>query len=319
MLLHPPPVLNVLLLDTTNMLVEDQMYLRYQLTQFLQTLKPGEQLAIYQRNGVVTVQLQGFTADHNLLSAGIRRGLPRFMPTGREYLNDADTLHQLALFLGQLPGRKNVLWFSGGSTAFLLTGVDFLGSTGAGAVTPDLRRLYDELETSRIAVYPIDAWGLGAGDGGVMAAQHMLMNESAEATGGHAFYSNNGLAGIAANVVETDGSFYTLTYSPHDFHPDKKWHKVRISVDGDGYRLSYRRGYFAEGNDGSAPQSLPASLFAGATTSTQKREETAVPLIFEARVVPERSQPVAGVVAAAAPLDAVKKGDTPLKRKGTRR
>jgi len=38
LLLHPPSVLNVLLLDTTNMRMEDQMYLSYQLNKFLKTL-----------------------------------------------------------------------------------------------------------------------------------------------------------------------------------------------------------------------------------------------------------------------------------------
>ena len=40
---------------------------------------------------------------------------------GREYLTDFETLRQIAVALSQLPGRKNVLWFSGGSMRFLIT------------------------------------------------------------------------------------------------------------------------------------------------------------------------------------------------------
>lgn len=242
--------MNILLLDTTNMRMEDQMYLRIQLSKFLQTLGPGEQLAVYLRNGQVTIQLQGFTADHALLTAAIHKGLPRFMPTGRQYLSDAETLHQLAIYLGQLPGRKNVLWFSGGSTAFLLANDDEMGVFNLGMVNSDLRRMYDELESSRIAVYPIDARGPTLRHNATVLGQQLAMNEEAEATGGQAFYANNGLAQSAAKVVDTDGSFYTLTYSPQDFHYDNKWHRVRVTVEGSGYRLSYRRGYFADSSNG---------------------------------------------------------------------
>ncbi len=158
--LHPPSVMNILLLDTTNMRMEDQMYLSIQLSKFLKTLGPGNSWRFICATDQVTIQLQGFTADHALLTAAIHKGLPRFMPTGRQYLSDAETLHQLAIYLGQLPGRKNVLWFSGGSTAFLLADDDEMGVFNMGMVNPDLRRMYDELESSRIAVYPIDARGL---------------------------------------------------------------------------------------------------------------------------------------------------------------
>ena len=118
-LLHPPPVLDVIILDITNLALEDQMYLSFQLTKFLKALPPGQQLAIYERTSSVAVLLQNFTSDRSLLLAAVRRGLPHLPPTGREYLTDLDTLQQIGAYLTGLPGRKNVLWFSGGSTLFL--------------------------------------------------------------------------------------------------------------------------------------------------------------------------------------------------------
>jgi VWFA-related protein len=311
-LLHPPPVLNVLLLDTTNMRMEDQMYLSFQLSKFLKTLRPGEQLAIYLRNGPSIVQLQGFTADHELLSAAVRKGLPHFMPPGRQYLTDADTLHQLVVYLEQLPGRKNVLWFTGGSTAFLMTDAEDLGMFTPGGITPDLHRMYDELEASRIAVYPIDARGLTVSGGSAMSAQQMLMSEEAEATGGRAFYSNNGLAQITAKVVDTDGSFYTLTYSPHNFRYDNKWHKVRVTVDGNGYQLSYRRGYFADGSNGTEQASGARNQLLPDGTAAKVEQGRSLPIIFEARVEPGPAKPVSGVAGPPDSLPVVKKGSTPL-------
>ena len=70
----------------------------------------------------------------------------------------------------------------------------------------------------------------------------------AQATGGQAFYNNNGLNEITEHVLDSDGSFYTLTYSPSNLYFDKKWHQVRVEVGGASYHLSYRSGYFADGS-----------------------------------------------------------------------
>jgi hypothetical protein len=74
------------------------------------------------------------------------------------------------------------------------------------------------------------------------------MASVAQATGGQAFYNNNGLNEITEHVLDSDGSFYTLTYSPRNLYFDKKWHNVRVEVDGASYHLSYRSGYFADGS-----------------------------------------------------------------------
>src|SRR6201999_1578787 len=101
-------------------------------------------------------------------------------------LNDLDTMHRLALLLGPVQGRKNVLWFSGGSTLFLREDPQIIEDYA------NWRLLYDELEQERIALYPIDARGLTVNSGWGMIRQHMLMSDMAEATGGQAFYNNNG-------------------------------------------------------------------------------------------------------------------------------
>jgi VWFA-related protein len=160
--------------------------------------------------------VEDFATDRRLLIAGLHKAVPRFPPLCREYLSDIDTLHQISAYLSRLPGRKNVLWFSGGSTAFLRPD---------GAVFQDqapMRAVYDELEQERIAVYPIDARGLTVHDGLQMTGQHGMMEDAAQATGGRAFYNNNGLSQITSHLVDTSGSFYTLTYSPFNFHFNNK-------------------------------------------------------------------------------------------------
>jgi VWFA-related protein len=48
-LAQPPPVLNILFLDLTNISIEDQMYVAYQLGKFFDGLQPSDQVAIAAR------------------------------------------------------------------------------------------------------------------------------------------------------------------------------------------------------------------------------------------------------------------------------
>jgi VWFA-related protein len=308
-LLHLPPVLNVVIIDIANLGITDQMYLYYELTQFLKN-PPVQPLAIYLRAGNGCFLLQNFTLDRGLLMAAVRKAIPRIPPTGREYLSDVDTLHQMAMYLSQLPGRKNILWFTGGSTLYLFDNAD---------VYDDLdvwRNLYDELEQERIAVYPIDARGLTLYAGGGMLAQHAVMDEAAKATGGKAYYNNNGLKQITSDLLNTDGSFYTLTYSPQDLHFDNKWHKVRVTLDEGPYNLSYRRGYFADGSPGGAEQPQKTAVRTRLLPDGEKvqlPEMRSIPIIFKARVLPASdpavtAAPLAETIQAPPP----KKGTVPF-------
>jgi len=289
-LVHPPRVLNVLFIDLTNMGIADQMYLDYQLGKFFDTLKPDEPIAIYARPGSVSILLQGFTSDRAALRAAVRKLLPRFPPLGQEYMGDVETLHQIAAYLNELPGRKNVLWLSGGPMLFDRPG-GVLSNEG------EWRPIYDELETQRIAIYPIDVRGLMLIDVSrnqtVMnrtdtAAQHALMKDVAQATGGHAVYNSNGIALAVAHIVEGDGDYYTLTYSPRDFAYDNKWHKVRVTMPGTDYTLSYRRGYFADGTIADTEDQQPSRSRPRlrADGNTEVITTTRAPIVFEAQIHP---------------------------------
>ncbi len=297
---HLPPVLNIVVLDIKNIEIEDQMFLNQRLERLIATLPSGEPLAIYWCRGPHTILLQPFTSDHGLLLAAMHKALPRFPPTGRAFFSDYATLHQIASDLNSLPGRKNILWFTGGSTLYLQ-------SDGGGFQAPDMdpakiRAVFDELESSRIAIFPIDARGLvigGAGAGNfALFAQHTQMEQVAEATGGHAYYNSNGLDTIAAHLLDSDGSFYTLTYSPADLHFDNKWHKVEIKLkrNTEPYFLSYRRGYFADATsagDAQAGSGKPARrLLAGGTLAADEMGEGNAPIVFQVKVLPADQTPV---------------------------
>jgi len=282
-LLHLPPVLNIVVLDIATLAVTEQMYLAYEFKHFLEKLPANQPLAIYARTGDHLVLIQDFTADHALLSAAAAKVMP-IIPIPHTVSQDVTLLAELALHLTSFPGRKNVLWFSGGS------GVLQMGDPEVVEDTEALRLVYDQLEAARVALYPIDARGLETDAGNLgRSMQHLQMNESAQATGGEAFFDNNGLKEIAQTVLRQDSSYYTLTFAPQNFQPDNKWHKIHISLDKPGYSLNYRNGYFADGSNMTPTTPKPGShrdlLLAGGKTLDSPPELRNTPIIFTASVV----------------------------------
>ncbi len=275
---HPPSPVNVILIDTTTIRLVDQMYVYEELTRFVRNLPPSQPVAIFNRSGDMTLLLQNFTSDHTLLLAAIRRAVPQFRSPDAWYTSDVDTLQQMAAYLSQIPGRKNLLWFSSGSNLFLDP------DPAVVADQPPRRPLYDLLESERIAIYPIDARGLTVGLRQGMIYQQMQMQQDAQATGGAAFYNNNGLARIASHIVSTDASYYTLTYSPLNLQLDGKWHRVRIKLDDPRYHLSYRHGYYDDGSNNRPPPGDTRTLLHADGSRTQVPTETGDPIIFQATV-----------------------------------
>jgi VWFA-related protein len=290
---HPAPVFNVLLIDLVSIRLTDQMCLYYELTQLLEHLPAGEPLAIYMRWGTNVMVLQNFTSDRILLLAAVHRAIPRFPSHERERLSEVELLHQIALKLGQLPGRKNVFWYCSGvdDNSFRPDPTEIRDYV-------DLRPNYDELEAGRIAMYPIDARGLF--DPGWAANmlwwQHVQMSNVAEATGGRAIYNRNFLAQAIKQLIDTSNDFYTLSYSPHDFRFDNSWHKVKVTLNGNPYNLSYRHGYFADGNDphnkAEDPQPSASKTKLLANGETVEMPEVRGPsIVFQARVLPASGLP----------------------------
>ncbi len=278
--LQPPPaVSNVLLVDIDSLGAIDQMYLGEELTHFVQNLPAGESIAVYVRDGLTPRLLQDFTSDRKKLLAAVQMAVPHFRQADAEYATDTAALLGMVAQLQGLPGRKNLLWFSGGWFAIGLV-------PDASALPPsvDMRPIYDALETSRISVYPIDGRGLTlTGGRGIVAQQHLGMEEVAEATGGHAYYNNNGLAEVAEAALETGQTFYTLSYALHEPKLDGKWHKVKVAVGTDLYTLSYRRGYYNDGNAPSLPRN-PERL--RLLSNGDAVEPPSVPIVFAADASP---------------------------------
>ena len=170
----------------------------------------------------------------------------------------------LARYLVGIPGRKNVIWFSGGFPLNIEPNTVEADPNDSVVRNDDEVRKTDNLLTrAQIAVYPVDARGLMVNPGNTVvsegppspdsemnfrmevAQEHETMEMMAEDTGGQAYYNSNGLRESVASAVQNGSNYYTLTYSPMDTQWDSRFRAVKVKVNHPGVKLAYRNGYFA--------------------------------------------------------------------------
>jgi len=278
----PPPQVNVLLFDTTTIDIVDQMYLFQQMKLFVGNLPAGEPVAVFARWGDAVLELSSYTDSHDELITAIKRAIPRLQQPGAWMASDLDTLKQMATYLNQVPGRKNLIWFTSGSSLFLQPDPTKLPDYEA------RREVYDMLEAERIAIYPVDARGLmvifGLQPIMALGSQQLLMRQDAAATGGTAYVNTNGLAIATQHIISTDGNYYTLTYSPQNLKTDGRWHRVRVKLNHPGCQLSYRHGYFDDDSSHSGPRGIGTMLRAGEKIDTP--DPRSEPIIFRVQLEP---------------------------------
>ncbi len=196
---------------------------------------------------------------------------------GQHAQKTLDNFSVLAKWLTNLPGRKNVYWLSGG---FPLQGQPFntqgIGLPNThGQVIPILATADKELESARVAIFPIDARGVappdyegmtsadtsGPAGGSVLtgvamknqlsAAQMSGMLQIAKATGGVATF-NNDIAKTLKNEFDRSESYYTISYTPANTDWNGGYRRIQLSLEEPGNQLIYREGYYAK-----EPQSRP--------------------------------------------------------------
>jgi VWFA-related protein len=269
--------LYVILYDMVNMRIDDQATARKGLLKFIADKPPGTRFAIFVLSDALRL-IQGFTADQSQLYAAMdpktpRPHVPKIFLYGENFGQGNISLIRwaftdIAHFLDALPGRKNVIWFTGSLSATFLPLADPNGGgyTEAISYSDDLKEAIDALARSQVAVYPVDVRGVAlthvkANPGGVASsdspalyATYATEDDIAIATGGHAFYSNNDLKDALVEATETGGSYYTLTYSPSNQNYDGQLRKLRVDLAKRGYHLAYRRAYYAYNPDLPPPQ-----------------------------------------------------------------
>ena len=351
---------NVLLVDTLNTPVLDQIYLHDQFHKYINTSKPGAPMAIF---GLTTrlLLLQSFTSDLELLKAAINNkniknsplidrvsggnttllsdqatgfaatikeangasNAPLGTPSGfqQRIIEDLqqfesqqtsfqlqlrakytlDAINQLARYLEGIPGRKNLIWFSGSFPLNILPdGTVDDPFMSVASSEDEYRETTNLLTRAQVAVYPIDVRGamtspnmdvsqstaiyqddvLKFGADKRFASdqikfhlengsENLTMTRMAEDSGGYAFINNNDLVDAVNKAVAAGSHYYTLTYSPTDTNWNGEFRKIQVKLQQSGVSLAYRRGYYA--NDPNAP------IVAHLTNKTRKDSATAAP------------------------------------------
>jgi VWFA-related protein len=228
-----------------------------------------------------------------------------------------DAMRQLAGYLGGIEGRKNVIWFSGSFPLVIFPDSSLYDSMrDVTSLQEEIKETADMLTAARLAVYSVDARGmmpqseLSATRGFVAPGQPMgtrntqdsmgtqvrqeneelhseqaTLQEIADETGGRAYLNDNDLDRAVANAVENGSSYYTIAYVPSSEQLDGKYHKIRVSVDGERkVKLAYRHGYYADATDVPVPDNGGTSgLFADALSH---EAPAATQILFRARVLP---------------------------------
>ncbi len=285
-----PQRLTVLLLDFLNTPFLNQEEERQEVGKFLQhQLKPDEPVALLALTRRGLRLLQSFTTDSGDLSVALRRTrmsrsemnglhwvgpMPEDDMSGQFILRDRirltlEELEQLGNALAGVPGRKVVVWTTGGfpylpydrhAAANLNT--DFVG---------DYERVWHSLNQANVSLYPIDAKGLvnklfegregrySAANGRAALGPRGLtpprydrfqqeqdtLEKFADETGGVACINRNQYASCIDDAQREAVDYYLLSFGVTPEMRNRDWHKIRVKVDGK-YEVRARQGFTVE-------------------------------------------------------------------------
>jgi VWFA-related protein len=151
---------------------------------------------------------------------------------------------QLAHAYGTIPGRKTLIWASGG----------FSGALSPGITRSTMVEKYDatwrELNSADIAVYSLDVSGLAGFNGtltryGALQAKQWSLREFADNTGGlWCAGTSVDTAKCLSRAFDDSGSYYLLGYylPQDDLKPG--WRKLKVKVDAAGAKVRARDGFY---------------------------------------------------------------------------
>lgn len=253
---------NIVLLDAINTDFSNRAYAQDMLIKYFEKSPVIEPTAVFALEGKLTL-LHDFSTD----TRALRDVLVHYKPKGPVHIADVYTaasafttsgsfqnseqgidvsltamLH-LAHALANYPGRKNLVWVSDGFPLSLFPDVQ-MGS-GAFAINDNtmvVEKITDELMKAQVAVYPIDASGVGVND---RFSARTAMESVAERTGGKTFYNRNDIDAGVRTSIEDGSTFYNMQYYPQNRNWNNKFRKIEVSVNRPHIHLQYRKGYYA--------------------------------------------------------------------------
>jgi VWFA-related protein len=228
---------------------------------------------------------QNFSDNATRLKAAMNGALSSDAASGgadSEAVNTIRALGSLARNLGVLPGRKTIVFVSGGLSqssiqrAELTEAIDACNKSDIAVYPIDVRPLSAEVKSGRPAGQSVPAYrvgqrgggGAGAGPQGQNAesdatvqdagtANQQLLFRLANGTGGFVIRSAGELQAGLQKVGEEQGEYYVLSYAPTELK-EGSCHTLRVKVDRSGATVRARANYCE-----SKPEDLLAGTIAG--------------------------------------------------------
>jgi hypothetical protein len=167
----------------------------------------------------------------------------------------------IAWSLSGIPGRKTLLWATGGFPFSM----DSPSSVPGGRLSELYERATQALNDAEVSVYPVDAQGLvnympsastgrvpnGAAGAAQMSNRAWLvrskqetLQDFAEMTGGRAFYNTNDLTGAFQRATDDSSSYYVLGYYLDTKNNKPGWRELKVKTDKKDTSVRARKGFF---------------------------------------------------------------------------
>jgi VWFA-related protein len=270
----------ILLFDALNTQFRNLSYARTRVVNFLQRMQPQDQVALYfltpsklyvmhdfTNDSATLVRLLGGKPAANSGSAPANTAPPNPNDIKIEkLLNDsfaesasyykggvvnriettAEAMRQIAANVVNIPGRKNLVWISGGFPIAMGQAIPLGARDDGQDYTGTLSLTAKQLGDANIAVYPVDARGLVAPRGGRMVSPNLdAMILIANGTGGLPLYNTNDIATSIRRAVDDSRVSYVLGYYPTNDKWNNQFREINIKVARPGVHLRYRTGYIA--------------------------------------------------------------------------
>jgi VWFA-related protein len=266
----------VILMDAVNTRFHDLAYVRARVIAFVRDIRPQDQVALYLLTPSKLYTLHDFTNDSETL-VRMMGGTPAddtdnkranklisdafaesnyFYKGGRLGVveNTSQAMKQIAKNVASIPGRKNLVWISGGFPLYIGESDPLGARSERYDFSPLISATAKMLANADVAVYPVDARGLWAPFGGrpYVLPNFDSMIMIANGTGGHAYYNTNDITGSIRKAIDDSVSSYVLAYYPSHNNWDYSFRSINVKVARKGLQLRYRTGYYAipDSNDG---------------------------------------------------------------------
>ncbi len=271
----------ILLFDALNTQFRNLSYARTRVISFLRHMQPQDQVALYFLTPSKLYVMHDFTNDSATLvrvmggkpaaasgSSAANAPAPSanevkieklmsdsFAESNSFYKGGAvnrvettsEAMLQIASNVVNIPGRKNLIWISGGFPIAMGPAIPLGARDDSQDFTGTLSLTAKQLGDANIAVYPVDARGLvGPRGGGRFAGPNMdAMVMIANGTGGLPLYNTNDIAASIRKAVDDSRVSYVLGYYPTNDKWDNRFREISIKVARPGVHLRYRTGYIA--------------------------------------------------------------------------